>query len=60
MITGIIKDEEGKEIAMLPMPPKTFSTGSRGYHGTGKVYIAGKKYQGNLMLVEVGSKPAKA
>jgi len=60
MITGIIKDDDGKEIAMLPMPPKTFSTGSRGYHATAKVYIAGKKYQTNLMLVEVGSKPTKA
>lgn len=36
---------------------KTFSTGSIGYHGTGKVILDGKKYQVNVQLVEVGSKP---
>lgn len=39
---------------------KTFSTGSKGYHGVGKVFLNGKKYQVNTMLIEVGSKPATA
>lgn len=34
-----------------------FSTGSRGYRATGKVFLNGKKYQSNVMLIEVGSKP---
>ena len=36
---------------------KDFKTGSRGYHGTGKMVAGGKKYQVNIQLVEIGSKP---
>lgn len=36
---------------------KPFSTGSKGYHGNGKLLINGVKFQANLTLVEVGSKP---
>lgn len=36
---------------------KDFSTGSRGFHGTGKMMVAGKNYQVNIQLVEIGSKP---
>jgi hypothetical protein len=36
---------------------KTFSTGSRGYYGTGKIEIAGKRYQVGVNIVEIGSKP---
>ncbi len=36
---------------------KTFSTGSRGYHASGKLVLNGKTYQTNIQLVEVGSKP---
>jgi len=40
---------------------KTFSTGSRGYYGAGKIEIAGKRYQIGVNIVEIGSKPdAKA
>lgn len=36
---------------------KNFSTGSRGFHTQGKMEYNGKKYQVNLMLIEIGSKP---
>jgi hypothetical protein len=36
---------------------RQFSTGSRGYHGNGKIFLEGKKYQANFMLIEVNSKP---
>jgi hypothetical protein len=36
---------------------KDFKTGSRGYHGTGKMEAGGKKYQINIQVVEIGSKP---
>jgi hypothetical protein len=36
---------------------KTFSTGSRGYYGAGKIEIAGKRYQVGVNIVEIGSKP---
>jgi hypothetical protein len=40
--------------------PKTFSTGSRGYHAQGKIEVPnGKRYQVNLLFTEIGSKPKK-
>ncbi len=36
---------------------KDFKTGSRGFHGTGKMVAGGKKYQINIQAVEIGSKP---
>ena len=36
---------------------KVFSTGSRGFHGHGKMQISDKTYQVNIQLVEIGSKP---
>ncbi len=39
---------------------KDFKTGSKGYHATGKIEAAGKRYQVNIQLVEIGSKPKEA
>jgi hypothetical protein len=36
---------------------KDFKTGSRGYHGQGKVQDGEKNYQINILCVEIGSKP---
>lgn len=36
---------------------KTFSTGSKGFHGYGKMQVGEKNYQVNIQLVEIGSKP---
>jgi hypothetical protein len=36
---------------------KDFKTGSRGYHAQGKMMAGGKKYQINILCVEIGSKP---
>ena len=36
---------------------KDFKTGSRGYHGQGKMQIGDKRYQCNILCVEIGSKP---
>jgi len=41
----------------LPLFPKTFRTGSRGYYGQTKVIMDGKRYQAAVQLVEIGSKP---
>lgn len=51
---GIQADVAGQ---VIMLDERTFSTGSRGYQGVAKVFISGKKYQANFMLVEVGSKP---
>ena len=36
---------------------KDFKTGSRGFYGQGKMVAGGKKYQINIQVVEIGSKP---
>jgi hypothetical protein len=36
---------------------KDFKTGSRGYHATGKMQVGDKRYQCNILVVEIGSKP---
>ena len=35
---------------------KDFKTGSRGYHGQGKMQVGDKRYQINILCVEIGSK----
>lgn len=41
----------------VPVTPKAFKTGSVGYFGVGKIALNGKKYQAQVQLVEIGSKP---
>ena len=36
---------------------KAFKTGSRGYYAQGKMQIGNKRYQINILCVEIGSKP---
>jgi len=36
---------------------KNFKTGSRGYHAQGKMQVGDKRYQINILCVEIGSKP---
>ena len=36
---------------------KDFKTGSRGYHGQGKMQVGEKNYQINILCIEIGSKP---
>jgi hypothetical protein len=43
-------------VAIFPLPPKNFKTGSRGFYANGKAEIEGKRYQVQIQLVEIGSK----
>ena len=52
-----VKTMMGETLQTLELAHKEFKTGSRGYHGQGKVTVDGRKYQLNIMAVEVGSKP---
>jgi hypothetical protein len=51
-----IKTSDGETIASLPLPPKQFKTGSRGFYANGKAEIDGKRYQVQIQVVEIGSK----
>ena len=56
MITVEIKQEE-KPVGILTAAEKVFKTGSRGFFGMGKIQIGEKRYQVQVQLVEIGSKP---
>ncbi len=56
-IAAELKDDQGRSVGLVSIPPKEFKTGSRGYYANQKVEIAGKRYQVQIQLVEIGSKP---
>ena len=56
MLSVEIKDNE-KMAGVLTATEKLFKTGSRGFYGMGKIQIGEKRYQVQVQLVEIGSKP---
>jgi len=52
-----LKTATGQLLSLLTLPPKQFKTGSRGYYANQKIEIEGKRYQVQVQLVEIGSKP---
>ncbi len=55
-ILADLKLDDGQSIAVLTVPPKEFKTGSRGFFGSAKAEINGKRYQIQIQVVEIGSK----
>ncbi len=49
--------EGSEKIAEVGLPEKKFKTGSTGYWATQKVEMNGKRYQCQVQMVEIGSKP---
>lgn len=56
MITVEFK-QDGQAVGLMTADPKEFKTGSKGYFGMGKIQIGEKRYQVQVQLVEIGSKP---
>jgi len=56
MLSVEIKEND-KQVGLLTADEKVFKTGSRGYFGMGKIQIGEKRYQVQVQLVEIGSKP---
>ena len=56
MITVEFK-QDGQMVGLMTADPKEFKTGSKGYFGMGKIQIGEKRYQVQVQLVEIGSKP---
>ncbi len=55
-ILADLKLDDGQSIAVITVPPKDFKTGSRGFYGSTKAEINGKRYQIQIQVVEIGSK----
>ena len=56
MLSVEIKEND-KVVGTLTAEQKLFKTGSRGFFGMGKLQIGEKRYQVQVQLVEIGSKP---
>ena len=56
ILTVTIRDDNGAAVGALILTEKTFTSGSKGFFGQAKLEIAGKKYQTQCQLVEIGSK----
>ena len=56
MLTIEIK-QDAQTVSVMTAAEKVFKTGSRGYFGMGKIQIGEKRYQVQIQLVEIGSKP---
>ena len=52
--------DEVKESATINLvnnlQPKEFKSGKTGFYAQGKINLAGKRYQSQIMLVEIASK----
>jgi hypothetical protein len=47
-------------LGVLAAQEKVFSTGSVGFFGSGKITIGEKRYQCQVQMVEIGSRPKPA
>ena len=56
MITVEVK-KDNQALGILTAAEKVFKTGSRGFFEMGKIQIDEKRYQVQVQLVEIGSKP---
>jgi len=56
MLSVEIKENE-TVVGLLTATEKLFKTGSKGFFGMGKIQIGEKRYQVQVQLVEIGSKP---
>jgi len=56
MITVEFK-QDGQAVGLMTADLKEFKTGSKGYFGMGKIQIGEKRYQVQVQMVEIGSKP---
>jgi hypothetical protein len=57
MLTLRVLDANAQDAGQIHVNPHEFSTGSRGFRGNQKVKVNGRRYQVNVQLVEIGSKP---
>ncbi len=57
LVLAELRTDEGKTLGVYMVKAKDFKTGSRGFYGNGKTEIGDKRYQVQIQLVEIGSKP---
>ena len=58
ILTVTIRTDDGESVGGLVLNAKDFASGSRGFFGTGKIIIGGKRFQAQCQVIEIGSKSA--
>ena len=56
---AMIQDDAGQLVGIIDIDRKDFATGSKGFFGVNKVTLNGKRYQGQVQLVEIKPKQGK-
>ena len=57
ILIATLRTEDGELVDVFTLKPKEFKTGSKGYYALGKMTVKGKRYQTQIQLVEIGSRP---
>ena len=55
-LTCELRTLDGKSLGVMVLKAKTFASGSRGYHGQGKIDVNGERLQAQCQAVVIGSK----
>lgn len=51
-----VRNDIGETLIQEELKPRVFKTGSRGFYGSFKVSMDGRRYQVSVNAVEIGSK----
>jgi hypothetical protein len=60
ILTLTVRDDNGEALGVIVAAPKTFATGSEGYHGQAKITIDGRRFQCQAQLVQIREKSEEA
>jgi len=55
-LTCEVRTLNGETLGVLVLKPKTFTSGSTGYWGQGKLELEGERYQAQAQAVKIGSR----
>jgi hypothetical protein len=59
-LTCEVRTLDGQSLGVLVLKAKAFASGSRGYHGQGKIELGGERLQCQCQAVVIGSKGEEA
>lgn len=55
-LTCEVRTLDGQSLGVMVLKAKTFASGSRGFHGQGKLEVNGERLQAQCQAVVIGSK----
>lgn len=55
-LTAELRTVDGQSLGVLVLKEKMFKSGKAGFHGVGKLELAGQRYQAQAQLVAIAAK----